>query len=126
MIKFTVHLLPVPKGRPRCVSRHGRTWMITPDETRSFERVFRLLTSTFAPPNPLDGPLRLWAWFFFPKPKSVKREHHTVKPDGDNLLKAVADAMEGSFFVNDSQVIDGRAFKLYGSPRIEVELEEVA
>ena len=63
--------------------------------------------------------------FFLPPPKSwskkKRREHenqpHMVRPDIDNLLKALLD----SLFENDSCVWDVRSRKVYSTtPRIEI------
>lgn len=51
--------------------------------------------------------------FFFRRPKSCRWQIHTVKPDKDNLEKAVKDALEGIIYENDSQVFDGQIVKQY-------------
>ncbi len=71
------------------------------------------------PPSPLTGPLAVELWFHFPRPKAHYRggnphrglrpdapHWHTGKPDGDNLAKAVLDALTqiGAFWRDDSQV----------------------
>ena len=47
-----------------------------------------------------------------------------VKPDADNVYKAVADALNGIVYRDDVQVVIGGFMKLYsGQPRIEVCVE---
>lgn len=59
----------------------------------------------------IQGPVYLWISFVMPRPasmmwktKPMPAEHHTKKPDLDNLLKSVKDAMTGVVWRDDSQV----------------------
>ena len=72
--------------------------------------------------------------FYMPIPaswsKKKQREHigawHISKPDNDNLIKGVKDALEGVAYDNDSQVCHETSYKIYSeNPRIEVELKEL-
>ena len=64
--------------------------------------------------EPLEGPLRLDVVAVFPRPsrlvwkrKPMPREPHIVKPDRDNIDKAVMDALTGKLWVDDCQVCAG-------------------
>ena len=66
----------------------------------------------------LAGPLLLVAEFVFPRPtskvwktKPMPRYAHTGKPDLDNCVKAVLDALESCAFSNDSAVCRFDVFK---------------
>lgn len=49
--------------------------------------------------------------------------HHIKKPDYDNLVKMVKDALIGIYWKDDSQVQGGGAFKIYShQPRTEIEI----
>jgi Holliday junction resolvase RusA-like endonuclease len=49
-----------------------------------------------------------------------------VKPDLDNVMKAVLDALNGVVYADDSQVINLVATKRYSTdPRVEVYVHEV-
>ena len=72
--------------------------------------------------------LSIVAYFSIPaswstyKKEQAKNMPHTVKPDFDNCIKAVADAL----FHNDQMICDGWCRKLYDDgrgPRIEVTLD---
>lgn len=110
MIHFHVNLDPVSKLRARFTS--GRTY--TPTKTKLFERDFKLLASQYKPKTPLKGPLEVVVIFQIKKPKSVRRETPSVKPDVDNFVKAVFDAMNGDFWLDDAQVVYLVARKRYG------------
>jgi len=62
--------------------------------------------------------------FYFTKPKTARRVHHTVRPDLDKLCRAVLDGLkEGCVFHDDAQVCVLTANKQYGSPpRCEIEV----
>lgn len=50
----------------------------------------------------------------------------TVKPDVDNVLKLVLDALNGVAYEDDKQVVDSRSVKMYGEhPCIIVAVETV-
>lgn len=50
------------------------------------------------------------------------------RPDGDNLLKMVGDALNGIVWKDDGQIVDGRVRKFYheigGAPRTEITIAE--
>jgi Holliday junction resolvase RusA-like endonuclease len=58
-----------------------------------------------------------------PKPKTVKRLHPTVAPDLDKLIRAVLDSMTAIAYLDDGQVTEINATKIYGvAPFLEVGL----
>jgi Holliday junction resolvase RusA-like endonuclease len=68
--------------------------------------------------------------FVMPRGKTVKRQHHTVKPDVDNMLKPVKDAITGLLWYDDAQVVDykdgGKRYQQPGEPTgVIVEIVEV-
>jgi len=127
VITFTIFMEPVAKGRPRF--GRGRTY--TPEKTRTAEDEIRWhiirMFETFAPCYEKGVPLKLEAVFYKTRPKRLPKRIclPTGKPDIDNLLKALVDAMAGLLFLNDSQITSVTARKRYGDPpRIEVSLRE--
>lgn len=109
MITFVVHIPPTPKGRPRFWN--GR--VLTDKRTRTWEREFAALVAKHMPVAPLKGPLSLKMHFWVPKPKSVKREAPSVRPDLDNYAKAVMDGLK-AFWIDDAQIVHLEATKRYG------------
>tara|TARA_R110000782_G_scaffold72294_1_gene144818 strand:- start:405 stop:806 length:402 start_codon:yes stop_codon:yes gene_type:complete len=75
------------------VRKNVRDWQLTPD------------------------PIKLTVRFLMPRPKTVTRAHHTVKPDLDKLVRAICDGITdaGVVWVDDSQVVQIRATKAYAN-----------
>lgn len=72
-----------------------------------------------------EVPLEIRIVVYRRKPKSVKREYPTSRPDLDNYEKLIADSLEGFAYVNDSQIVDSRCSKRYSKrPRVEIEIAQ--
>jgi hypothetical protein len=82
--------------------------------------------SDWIPPTK-DTPISVELVFTFERPKSVKREFHTVKPDVDKLTRFALDAIVQSDLIeDDNQIVAIQALKVYGpqdSIRIRVSNE---
>lgn len=130
MIRLTVPGQPVAKGRPRAGTVNGKVRMFTPAKTVNYEGLIALAGQQAMDGAPLiDGPLRLsvTATFAIPASWSKKRVAgalwHTGRPDGDNLLKAVGDGLNGVVWKDDSQIAVAEIRKLYGpTPGLLVEV----
>ena len=124
MIRLIIKGEPVPKGRPR-FTRRGFAY--TPKKTRDAERMFLSQAIKHAPEKPLEGALSIQIKFFKPKPKSKPKNviHWTTRPDLDNFIKII-DALNGVFWLDDSQIVEMYATKEYGDPaRTEIIMEEI-
>jgi Holliday junction resolvase RusA-like endonuclease len=86
--------------------------------------------------EPLETPIQLQMTAYYPIAKSWSKKkrqqaldgelYPMCKPDLDNVLKAVLDAMNGIVYVDDAQVVNFVVSKRYSDdPRIEVYLFEV-
>lgn len=73
--------------------------------------------------------------FYMPIPNSWTKkqkteapgEYHTSKPDIDNLVKGLFDAVNGILWADDKQVVRVNATKVYGEkPGFLMEVEEIA
>lgn len=129
-IVFTVYGVPVGKARPRVVRlKTGESVTFTPKNTKNWEELIRYQALDYRPEKLLDGPLFARIAFYLPRPRSApkKRKYPDVKPDHDNLEKAVFDALEGIIYTNDSRIVEKHFKKLYGDPpRVEIEIGEVS
>ena len=77
----------------------------TSKKTRDFEEMVSIyLRANKA--QVFTGALCVHLIFNYVKPKTVKRLHHTVVPDIDNLAKGVLDAAKGILWKDDCQIID--------------------
>lgn len=102
--------------------------MYTPKNTVDFQNFVKLIAIENAPPKPLTGALKADYHFYLQRPQSLPAKviHHTKKPDKDNLEKSVSDALEGVIYERDAQICDGHVTKEYGTPRVEIMIEEMA
>ena len=131
---FTIEGVPVAKGRPR-FTRKGHTY--TPTKTRDFEdKVKEAARRAMGSSEPLETPLALGVVSHVPIPASWSKKRQeaakngesnpTTRPDVDNYAKLVMDACNGILYIDDSQVVNLHASKVYSDyPRIEVTLIEV-
>lgn len=97
--------IPEPQARPRTFSRGGRIVTFSP-KSNWYQIVYAGALEK-RPKAPILGPIDLQARFWFPRPKSAKKDAFwkISRPDLDNLLKAIKDALtEAQWWVDDSQV----------------------
>ena len=115
---------PVPKKRPRTTRQGGKTWTYTPEQSAEYARAVKLLAKNAAvlnrlTPIPKGNPVKLSIKF------TVKGKS-TSTPDIVNLAAQIADAVEGIFYDNDSQVVELHCFKQHGAkPRVYIKAEAV-
>ncbi len=136
MIQFTVHGNPVAQGRPKFSTAGGFVRAYDPAKSRDYKDYVRLAAAEHAPPKLLDGPLAVMVTAYRSIPKSFSKKkaaaaeageiYPVSKPDADNYLKGVKDALKGVMWIDDSQVVDAYARKRYSfRPRIEVKIRQI-
>lgn len=129
VIEFTIPGDPVPKGRPKSARIGNRAILYTPKKTRAYEAYIASAAKDYTPSGGLlEGPLRVSLSFYFKRPKSLSKKclYHVKRPDIDNIIKSILDALEGVIYKNDSQVVELHATKSYGDPsHVEVKIEEL-
>jgi Holliday junction resolvase RusA-like endonuclease len=125
---ITIEILgePIPQPRARITTRCGFGQAYTPKAhpIHAYRQAIAL-TWKSAVGITFDGPLRVTMEFRFTKPKSARREWHTVKPDVSNCAKGVEDCLNGVAWGDDSQIVELIVRKSYGVPRTVVSVEEV-
>ena len=119
MIKITIPGIPVAKGRPRVTKRGA----FTPQKTVNYESLVQYIYMDQAEGQKLEGPLKMDIGFYFPIPKSYSKkrkqaimdieEMHTKKPDIDNCIKSITDALNNFAYDDDSQIVEITAKKNY-------------
>lgn len=144
-IEFVVPAIPVPQPRVKATRRGAHAGVYTPTKTPSgksngvaeFKALVKLCASQAYRGSPLQGPLKVDCLFVFPresskfwKSKPTPRYPHTVKPDRDNLDKAVLDSLKGILFVDDAQVCAGELQKWRASgdeqPHVQITVQPLA
>lgn len=127
-MKFTAFLIPVAKARARFFVRGGHVRSYTPNKTSNAEGHIRAAFLEAKGQKIAKGvPILLTANIYIPKPASLpkRRVFATSRPDIDNYIKLVMDALNKFAWEDDAQVITLAACKLYGDPpRIEIEIQE--
>lgn len=123
---FTLIGTPVPKARPRFAN--GRAY--TPKRTKDYENRLKALIKE----QNITGAIEVSINAIFPRPQRLMpKKHpnglilHTKRPDLDNIVKAVLDALNKTL-EDDAQVCVIHAFKYYaerdGQPRTEVTIKQ--
>lgn len=140
MIKFTYHGEAVGKGRPRVTASRGKfAHAYTPQKTKDFENAirFEFIASNCEqmPVYKREQSLKAAVLIGASIPKSYSKKKQALcrdgiivpakKPDVDNVLKAVFDALQGYAYEDDSQIVVIHAEKIYSQePFVEVVLDE--
>jgi len=128
MVSFTVYIEPVAKARPRVSMRKGRAFAYTPKKSADYEAAI----ADHCPNKPIEGPLALNLQFGIPIPTSWSKRKKadamsgvirpTSRPDIDNYIKAVMDAVNGQAYHDDSQVVSIFAKLIYAQyPHVRFE-----
>lgn len=124
----------VGKARPRMNTRTGRAY--TPSKTKNYEYFLRQWFIRKYPNfKQLESRVKVTivAYFDIPKSTSKKKEDEmligkispTKKPDIDNIVKIILDAMNKFAFKDDTQVTTMEVEKKYNqTPKIYVKIEE--
>ena len=126
-IEFTMRGVPVPWARARVSHEDGMTQMFTPKGMRGYkEAVGWAARTALRERGPFEGPVEMYLVFYLPVPKSwpLRRqdaaldgeERPAVRPDLDNYVKTIADALNGVVYKDDGQIVVLRAEKKYGGP----------
>jgi Holliday junction resolvase RusA-like endonuclease len=96
----------IPKAQPRPrMTAAGHVY--NPNSADAWKEIVRTAFNAFRR-TPLTNPIRLRVSFFLPRPKAMKGEAavpHVKKPDVDNLLKAVMDAMTNAGVWKDDALV---------------------
>lgn len=131
MIKFTIPGTPQGKARVR-VTRWGA---YTPEKTVLYENLIKLIYQNKYKKIFFKNkePLKMIIYAYFEPVKSTSKKlrqqmlgglvYPTKKPDGDNIAKAICDALNNVAYADDTQVVDLRVVKEYSEEsRVEVRI----
>lgn len=131
-----------PQGKARARTGYNpiakRITSYTPENTVLYENLIKMCyQSTTAHRFDYEVPLSLKVTAYFEPTKSESKKRRLQmlqgqiaplkKPDTDNIVKAVMDALNGLAYEDDKQVVHLEVFKRYGEQaRIEVEIKAIA
>ena len=120
-ILFTVPGDPVPQGRPRFIHKNGKSWTYDHKESEARKDDIKMLASRHGCMD--EGPLVLDVMFYRTPPSSwstIKKQRAydgdlwpVTRPDLDNYIKLILDALNGVSWADDSCVVQIRASKRY-------------
>jgi Holliday junction resolvase RusA-like endonuclease len=116
--KFSVYGIPKPQGSMMAFksmvvqggSKEGRAALYS-------WRSLIVDAARKACPRPMEGPIYITMTFWLPRPKSAHKSIYVPakKPDLDKLIRAANDALSTILFVDDAQVFDIHAKKIFAT-----------
>ena len=132
-VKFIIDGEPMGKARPRMNTITGRAY--TPTKTRMYEDYIKLLYRS-QPKHYFEGYVRLTIKAYYSVAKSDSKQKKedklsnilrpSKKPDLDNIVKLIADGLNGIAYKDDTQIVEIVAMKFYSDkPRVEVQIEDL-
>lgn len=135
-ILFTIPGKPIAQARARAVRRANYVTMYDPKLSRQYKTIVATYAKQAYPLQPIDSAVKVVIDLFLPIPTSFNKRRKqeaiegklrpTKKPDYDNLVKGVQDAMNGICYTDDCQIVDAVISKYYSeNPRVEVMVEEL-
>ena len=124
-VKFNVFGKPRGKQRPRLCSVDGRNIVYTPKQTIEYEKLIKasyIASSKVFFERNIPIEINILAYFFH----KSSIEFATKKPDADNIIKIVLDALNKVAFYDDAQVskicFEQRYSKM---PRLEITIQNL-
>ena len=145
-VNFTIDGEAKGKERPRFATKNGKPF--TPEQTKIYENWIKLLyRSTVKHYFAGNVKMSITCYYGITKKDSEAIEKNNVKtkafqeakakldgiirptkkPDLDNVIKAIADSLNGIAYKDDAQVVEVVSKKFYSDrPRVEVTIEDLA
>ena len=136
-ITFTVPGAPVGKGRPKFARRGNFVSTYTPEKTASYENLVKVKAEEAMQGNQIiDGPAYVQILLFVAPPNSwsMKKKQEAVdgkifptsKPDIDNVIKGIFDAMNEIVWRDDKQVVCLSVVKSFApTPKAVIEVKTI-
>lgn len=127
IINFIVPGKAIGKQRPRFARQGNFTKVYTPEKTVNYENwIKQCFISKYPNFKPLENPLRIHVRAFLFQAKSNRMPKPTIKPDADNILKSIADGLNGLAYIDDKQIVACVVEKYWGEiESVKIEIEEI-
>ena len=131
---------PFGKQRPRVVrTRKGASRAFTPEKTANYESYIKTLyrqkygrRTSFKEDDELHLDIKAYYEIAKSTPKYLKEMmligvvKPTKKPDVDNIIKIIADSLNGVAYKDDKQIVACSCQKFYASePRVEIVISKL-
>ena len=124
------------KGRPRFSKFGNYVKTYTPEDTVSYENLIKLQFRMFCGRWYSELPLKMKITAIHGIVKSASKRNQakmlsgeikpTKKPDADNIVKIICDALNNIAYKDDTQIVDLQVKKVYGEmEKVIVEIEEI-
>ena len=133
-ISFTVYGDPKGKARPKFAKIGNFMRSYQTKKQNAVENYVKLAYLEAAKGVYLTGPLSMNIIAYYPIPKSTSKKKRDemlagnirpiIKPDYDNIVKSVADALNKVAYDDDKQIVSGSFEKFYGD-RVRTEISIV-
>lgn len=136
-VSFIVPGEPQGKGRARIGKVGNFARMFTPAKTVAYEGLAAMAAqAAMGLTTPFEGACAIHVDAFYAVPASMSKKRQvmalegqirpTKKPDGDNILKAICDGINGVVWKDDVQAVDARVTKRYGhTPCVHVTVAQI-
>lgn len=137
-VQFVVEGEPQGKGRPQFSIVRGHAHVRTPAKTVQYQELikqeYQLQCGSVYFMQGSELMVDITAYYKIPKSASRKQREKmqngekrpSKKPDCDNVIKAVLDALNGVAYYDDVQVVEVTFHKWYGdNPRLEIDITDI-
>lgn len=137
-VAFSIPGKPVPSRRRTAVNwKAKKIWSRTTPETQNFHALVRgKAQDAMAGRPPFSVPVKLQFKVYWPIPKTTSRirtqqalngmRRPAIRPDLENFIKTLADALKGVCYNDDSQIVTLHAEKFYADfPKLDIEVSEL-
>lgn len=130
MIKLTIPGRPIGKGRAKVYGKHG----VTPERTVLYENLIKMVFQESGQ-SKMNGFLHMEVKAYYPIPLGKSKKNRelmekgvirpAVKPDLDNVAKAIMDALNGLAYSDDKNIVELQLSKYYdNNERVEIVIED--
>jgi len=126
LIEFEILGTPRPQPRPRFRNTSYGVRIYTVQEVLDYKADIASIAKSKIK-SPIVGAIKIEVHVYVQRPKSLSKKivNCTKRPDLDNYVKLVFDALNKVAYNDDGQIIELIATKSYGEPRVIIKITEV-